>query len=110
MKTAKLAVLVLLLVAVSSSCKLLTRTTSRDKGPAIDFITAGKPLNVTVQLDKQQTASKLVPRTGGSVSLTATDGRMYAIRWRHVQDHLRRRGLGSFRIHRKRYWNLRAVL
>jgi hypothetical protein len=62
---------VLLLLAVSLSCKLLNRTTSRGKGPAIDFSTHGKALNVTVQLDKKQTASKLVPRRGGSVSLTA---------------------------------------
>ena len=79
MKTAKLAVLVLLLVAVSSSCKLLNRTTSRGKGPAIDFVTAGKPLNVAAQLDKKQTASKLVPRTGGGVSLTATDGSKFML-------------------------------
>ena len=79
MRPPKLAVLVLLLVAVSSSCKLLNRTTSRGKGLAIDFVTAGKPLNVTVQLDKQQTASKLVPRTGGSVSLTATDGSKFML-------------------------------
>jgi len=79
MRPPKLAVLVLLLVAVSSSCRLLNRTTSRGKGPAIDFVTAGKPLNVTVHLDKQQTASKLVPRTGGSVSLTAIDGSKFTL-------------------------------
>jgi hypothetical protein len=80
MKNSKLAVSVfLLLLAVSLSCKLLNRTTSRSKGPAIDFTAAGKPLNVTVQLDKKQTANKLVPRTGGSVSLTATDGSKFTL-------------------------------
>src|SRR5580765_5804812 len=75
----KLVMAVLLLLAVSLSCKLLNRTTSRGKGPAIDFSMPGKPLNVTVQLDKKQTASKLVPRTGGSVSLTAADGSKFTL-------------------------------
>ena len=72
---------VLLLLAVSLSCKLLNRTDSRkaSNGPAIDFVTPGKPLNVTVQLDKKQTASAMVPRTGGSVSLTATDGSKFRL-------------------------------
>lgn len=79
MKTSKLVLSVLLLLAVSLSCKLLNRTTSRGKGPTIDFTTPGKPLNVTVQLDKKQTASKVVPRNGGSVSLTATDGSKFIL-------------------------------
>ena len=80
MKNSKLAVSVLLLLlAVSLSCKLFNRKTSRGNGPAIDFVTAGKPLNVRVQLDKKQTASKMVPRNGGSVSLTATDGSKFML-------------------------------
>ena len=75
----KVVVSVLLLLAVSLSCKLLNRTTSRRKGPAIDFTTPGKSLDVKVQLDKKQTASKLVPRTGGSVSLTAADGSKFTL-------------------------------
>jgi hypothetical protein len=62
---------VLLLLAVSLSCKLLNRTTPRGKGPAVDFSMPGKPLNVTV--------SQLVPRTGGSVSLAATDGSKFTL-------------------------------
>jgi hypothetical protein len=80
MNNSKLAVSVLLLLlAVSLSCKLLNRATSRGKGPAIDFSTPGKPLNVTVQLDKKQTTSKLVPRAGGSVSLTSADGSKFTL-------------------------------
>jgi hypothetical protein len=79
MKSSTLVLVVLLLLTVTSSCKLLNRTTSRSKGPAIDFSTPGKALNVTVQLDKKQTASKLVPRTGGSVSLTALDGSKFML-------------------------------
>src|SRR5882762_2702554 len=79
MKNSKVLLSVLLLLAVGLSCKLLNRTSSRGKGPAIDFTTPGKPLNVTVQLDKKQTASKLVPRTGGSVSLNAADGSKFTL-------------------------------
>jgi hypothetical protein len=80
MKNSKLAVSVLLLLlAVSLSCKLFNRKTSRGNGPAVDFVAPGKPLNVTVQLDKKQTASKLVPRTGGSLSLTAADGGKFTL-------------------------------
>lgn len=80
MKNSKLAVSVLLLLlAVSLSCKFLNRTAPRGNGPAIDFLTPGKPLNVTVQLDKKQTTSKLVARGGGSVSLTAADGSRFTL-------------------------------
>ena len=81
MKNSKLVLSVLMLITVSLSCRLLNRTTSRNgsKAPAIDFVTPGKPLNVTVQLDKKQTASKIVPRTGGSVSLTASDGSKFTL-------------------------------
>jgi hypothetical protein len=81
MKNSKLVLPVLLLMAVSLSCKLLNRTTPKNasNGPAIDFVTPGKALNVTVQLDKKQTASELVPRTGGSVSLTAKDGSKFTL-------------------------------
>lgn len=79
MKNMKSVLVVLLLLTVSSSCKLLNRKTSRGKGPAIDFTTPGKPRNVTVQLDKKQTASAQVRRTGGSVSLAATDGSKFTL-------------------------------
>jgi len=80
MKNSKLILSVLLLLAVSLSCKLLDRSGSRNsKGPAIDFVTPGTPLNVIVQLDKKQTASKMIPRSGGSVSLNASDGSNFTL-------------------------------
>jgi len=81
MKNSKLILSVLLLLAVSLSCKLLNRTRSRNTstGPAIDFVAAGTPLNVTVQLDKKQTASKMIPRAGGTVSLNASDGSQFTL-------------------------------
>ena len=81
MKNSKLIVSVFLLLAVSLSCKLLDRTRSRNtgKGPAIDFVTRGTPLNVTVQLDKRQTASKMIPRAGGTVTLNASDGSKFTL-------------------------------
>ncbi|MEO8436640.1 MAG: hypothetical protein ABI596_17210 [Pyrinomonadaceae bacterium] len=42
-------------------------------------MTPGKGLNVTVQLDKKQTAGTMVARTGGSVSLTAADGSKFTL-------------------------------
>ncbi len=81
MKNSKLIVPVLLLLAVSLSCKLLDRTGSKNasNAPAIDFTTPGKALNVTVQLDKKKTTTKVVPRTGGSVSLTSADGSTFTL-------------------------------
>ncbi len=81
MKNSKLVVSVLLLLAVTLSCKLLDRTGSKkaSNGPAIDFVTPGKGLNVTVLLDNKQTVSTMVPRTGGSVSLAAKDGSKFTL-------------------------------
>ena len=81
MKDSKLVLPVLLLMAVSLSCKLLDRATSKNasNGPPIDFVTPGKGLNVTVQIDKKQTASRMVPRSGGSLSLTGKDGSKFTL-------------------------------
>ena len=81
MKNLKPVLAILLLLAVGLSCKLLNRAASRknSNGPAIDFTSPGKSLDVKVQLDKKQTASALVPRTGGSVSLTAADGSKFRL-------------------------------
>jgi hypothetical protein len=49
------------------------------KAPAIDFTTPGKALDVKVQIDKKQTASAKIPRTGGSVFLTAADGSKFTL-------------------------------
>jgi len=81
MKNMKLVLSVLLLLAVSLSCKLLNRTGSKRASnvPMIDFVTPGKPLNVKVQLDRKQTASGVVSRNGGSVSLQAADGSKFTL-------------------------------
>lgn len=81
MKNSKLVLPLLLLISVSLSCKLLDRTGSNkaSDAPAINFTTPGKALNVTVQLDKKKTTTKVVPRTGGSVSLTSEDGSSFTL-------------------------------
>jgi hypothetical protein len=74
------AIVVVLLISVSLSCKWLsTSTTKTIKGPKIDFTSPGKGLDVTVQLDKKQTATGKVSQTGGSVSLTAADGSKFTL-------------------------------
>ena len=78
MKKMKLVLSVLLLLAVALSCRFLTPGNSSN-APKIDFTTPGKPLNVTVQLDKKQTATGMVARAGGSVSLTAADGSKFTL-------------------------------
>ena len=81
MKTSKLMVSVLMLLAVTLSCKLLDRTASKKVGdaPAIDFSAPGKSRNVTVQLDKKKTATKVIPSSGGSMSLTSADGSSFTL-------------------------------
>ena len=80
MSKLNLAIVVALLIAVSLSCKWLpTRTTKTIKGPAIDFTSPGKGLDVKVQLDKKQTATGNVSQGGGSVSLTAADGSKFTL-------------------------------
>ena len=71
----------LIFLAVSISCKsfLPTKVTKTSNVPAIDFTTPGKGLDVKVQLDKKQTASAKVSKTGGSVSLTAADGSKFTL-------------------------------
>ena len=74
----KLVLSVVMFLAVSSSCRSITPRNASN-APKVDFVTPGKPLNVTVQLDKKQTATSLVARTGGSVSLTAADGSKFTL-------------------------------
>ena len=78
MKNMKPVLLVLMLLAVSISCRLFTRTSS-DHAPAVDFGKPAKPLNVSMQLDKTHTASGKVLPTGGSLSLTAADGSVFTL-------------------------------
>ncbi len=81
MSKINLVIVGLIFVAVSISCKSFMpgKTTKTSSGPAIDFTTPGKGLDVKVQLDKKQTASGKVSPTGGSVSLTAADGSKFTL-------------------------------
>lgn len=80
MKNSKLIPIGLIMLAVLISCKWLPIGSKNvSKGPAIDFVTPGKPLNVTVQLDKKQTASGNVSKAGGRVSLTSADGSKFTL-------------------------------
>ena len=80
MSKLNLPIVVALLIAVSLSCKWLpTRTTKTIKGPAIDFTSPGKGLDVKVQLDKTLTATQRFSQSGGSISLTAVDGSKFTL-------------------------------
>ena len=80
MSKLNLAIAGVLLITVSLSCKWLpTTTTKTNKGPAIDFTSPGKGLDVKVHLDKKQTATGNVSQGGGSVSLTAADGSKFTL-------------------------------
>lgn len=80
MSKLNLAIVGVLFFAVSLSCKWLpTRTTKTINGPAIDFTTPGKSLDVKVQLDKKHTASGKISLGGGTVSLTSADGSKFML-------------------------------
>jgi len=79
-KRSKPIVSLLLLLAVSLSCKLLEKATNKgSNGPAIDFTNPAPGLNVKVQLDKKQTSSGKIGKGGGSVSLAAADGSKFTL-------------------------------
>ncbi len=71
----------LIFLSVSLSCKsfMPAKSTGTGSAPPIDFTTPGKGIDVKVQLDKKQTASGKVSKTGGSVSLTAADGSKFTL-------------------------------
>ena len=81
MSKINLAIIGIVLVAVSIGCKSLMPAKSADKNPApaIDFTTPGKGLDVRVELDKKQTSSGKVTLAGGSVSLKAADGSVFTL-------------------------------
>lgn len=81
MSKLNLAIVGLVLIGVSLSCKsfLPGKETGKSPGPVIDFTTPGKALDVKVQLDKKQTSSGKVSKSGGSVSLTARDGSKFTL-------------------------------
>ena len=80
MNRSKPIVSLLLLLAVSLSCKLLEKATNKASNePAIDFTTPAPGLNVKVQLDKKRTSSGKIGKDGGSVSLAAADGSKFTL-------------------------------
>jgi len=80
MSKLNLAIVGVLFIAVSLSCKWLpTRTTKTNKGPAIDFTSPGKGLDVKVQLDKKHAVSGNISPDGGTLSLTSADGSKFTL-------------------------------
>ena len=81
MSKINLVIVGVVLIAVSLSCNSFMpgKETIKSTGPPIDFTTPGKALDVKVQLDKKQTASGKVAKTGGSVSLTSDDGSNFTL-------------------------------
>jgi len=82
MKNAKSILPVLfVLLGVSLSCSLIkSRVSETTSGkPTADFVSAGKGLDVKVQLDKKQSATGKVSPRGGTVSLTAADGSRFML-------------------------------
>lgn len=82
MKNAKLLLVILtLIIGLSLSCKFLKDKVSRTaaEAPKIDFITPAKSIDVKVELDKKQTSTESIGKSGGSVSLTAADGSKFTL-------------------------------
>ena len=82
MKSAKvLLVIIPIIIGVSLSCKLLKDKVAKTTvdAPKIDFTKPANGLDVKVELDKTQTASQKIGKSGGSVSLTAADGSKFTL-------------------------------
>lgn len=81
MSKLNLAIVGVVLIAVSISCKsfMPAKATKTSSGPPIDFTTPSKGLDVKVELDRKQSASGKVTPSGGTVSLTAADGSEFTL-------------------------------
>jgi len=82
MKNAKILLIVLtLLLGVSLSCTFLKEKVAKktSDAPVVDFTTPSDGMNVKVELDKKQTSSQKLGKTGGSVSLTSADGSKFTL-------------------------------
>ena len=81
MKNKKLVSFVVVLVIASLSCNFLSpsNTNNPSNVPVVDFETPAEPLNVIVQLDDASTASNTITPSGGSLSLTASDGTVFTL-------------------------------
>jgi hypothetical protein len=81
MSKINLAIVGVVLIAVSLSCKSFMpgKSAKTTSGPPIDFTTPAKGVDVKVELDKKQSASGKISAGGGSVALTATDGSKFTL-------------------------------
>lgn len=81
MSTKNLVIVGLIFLAVSLACKsfIPARFNGAATVPTVDFTAAGKPLNVTVQLDRTRTANSKITKAGGTVSLTSADGSKFTL-------------------------------
>ena len=83
MKTPKKTLLIagLIFIAVFLGCKsfMPSKISGTTSDPKVDFTSPGKPLNVTVQLDQKQSATRKIGKAGGSVSLTTADGSRFTL-------------------------------
>ena len=82
MKNAKTLLVALpLITGVSLSCAFLKEKVAKttDNAPNVDFTKPENGTDVRVALDKKQTATQTIGKSGGSVSLTATDGSNFTL-------------------------------
>src|SRR5688572_3551170 len=82
MSKINLAIVGVILLSAIVGCRSFMEskaTTTQPKGPVIDFASPGKPLDVKVQLDRKKSASGRISSSGGTVSLTSTDGSKFTL-------------------------------
>lgn len=81
MKIIKPVLLVLMIFSLAASCRFFAPKSSGNNGntPKVDFVSPGKPVNVTVQTDKAHTASGTISAAGGSLTVTAADGAVFTL-------------------------------
>lgn len=83
-KTTLLTAVILVIVMTASGCSsvrsLLPGKTSSGNGPTLaDLDAPAKPVDVTVQLDRKQSVHGTVTKSGGSVSMTSSDGSTFKL-------------------------------
>lgn len=75
-----LIIIGLIFLAVTLGCRSFIPSQLTDsRAPDVDFVAAGKPLNVKVELDKTQTAAAKISSAGGTVSLTSANGSKFEL-------------------------------
>src|SRR5688500_9692900 len=81
MSKTNLMIVGLILLAICIGCKsfMPAKTSDASTAPSIDFSAPGKSVDVKVVMDRKQSASGKVTKTGGRVSLTAADGSKFTL-------------------------------